>query len=96
MFVYHTLNHLVGSSPLLSTAPSVLHHNAVGPMPVAHGLPAGRVVGDGGDVALRGEVDVATRPRIIEAVDAATVVFEQVADFVVGIVGGLRFGHGTL
>ena len=60
--------------------------HAVAPVAVGDGLPAGGVVGDGGSVALRGEVDVAARPWVVEAVHAAAVMLEQIADGVVGVV----------
>lgn len=66
------------------------HERAVVPLTVGHGLLAGGVVGDGGHVALSGEVHVTARPRVVEAVYPASVVLEKVADTVVGIVG--RFG----
>ena len=65
-------------------------------MAVGHRLLARGVVGDGGNVALRGEVDVAARIGVIKAVYAASVVFEEVADGIVGIVDGFADRNGTL
>lgn len=65
-------------------------------MAVGHRLLARGVVGDGGNVALRGEVDVAARIGVIKAVNAASVVLEEVADGIVGVVDGLADRNGTL
>ena len=65
-------------------------------MAVGHRLLARGVVGDGGNVALRGEVDVAARIGVIKAVNAASVVLEEVADGIVGIVDGFADRNGTL
>lgn len=59
-------------------------------------LLACRVVGDSGYVALCGEVNVAGRICIIKAIYTASVVFEEVADSVVGIIGGFVDRNGTL
>ena len=47
------------------------------------------VVGDGGYVTLCGEINVAGRICVIKSVYTASVVFEEVADGIVGIVDGL-------
>ena len=65
-------------------------------MTVSHRLLACGVVGDAGCVALCGEVDVAARIGVIKAVYAASVVFEEVADGIVGIVDGFADRNGTL
>ena len=59
-------------------------------------LLACRVVGDSGYVALCGEVNVAGRICIIKAIYTASVVFEEVADSVVGVIGGFVDRNGTL
>lgn len=66
------------------------------PLAVSDRLLACGVVGDGGYVALCGEINIAGRICIIKAVYAASVVFEEVADSVVGVIGGFVDRNGTL
>lgn len=69
---------------------------AIGSVAVGHGASVGRVVLDARGVASGSEVHVAARPRVVEAVDLASVVLEEIADGIVGIVLGFANSNRAL
>lgn len=72
------------------------NEDTVLPLVVSYRAPAGRIVANGGCIALGGKIDVTVRPCIVKTVDAASVVLKEVMDAVIGVVFGMGTRNGTL
>lgn len=53
---------------------------------IGDGLLSCGIIRNAGHIALRGEINVAVRPPVIEAVNAAAVMLEEVADDIAWII----------